>query len=58
MDALTILGLEWHRWLFFLFAWVPWLLIELWYFRRMKNRFGKENSPDAEDGEGDDRDGV
>jgi len=50
VDTVTIFGLEWHRWLFFFFAWVPWLIIELWYFTRMKDRFREDKS--NEDGEG------
>ena len=39
METARILGLEWHRWLFFFCAWLPWILIEVWYFFRMKKRF-------------------
>jgi hypothetical protein len=54
METTIILGLEWHRWLFFLFAWLPWLLVEIWYFRRMKTRFDDQapsGQPSDEGGE-------
>lgn len=58
VDTFTIFGLEWHRWLFFFFAWVPWLIIEIWYFVRMKARF-REDDPLESDDRGEDRsDGV
>lgn len=51
MDTLTILGLEWHRWLFFFLSWVPWLLVEIWYYKRMKKRF-RDRPGDVDSTEG------
>lgn len=36
--SIRLANLELYRWLFFLSVWLPWLIVELLYFRRMRRR--------------------
>ena len=43
--TVQIASLELYRWLFFLSVWLPWLVVVLWFFFRMKQRFNRVDRP-------------
>lgn len=49
--TLRIANLELYRWMFIGSVWLPWLLVELWFFLRLRERFarGEEILPAPDD---------